>query len=187
VLHSQVRHTPALLRQTVAPRWATPLPLTPPLESKELATSHLFDQKFLLDFWSADGDSRRRQIPDKLKFLANALVSGNAVRLDMHVRPKLIWYSIFGGVFITLLAIALRAAGIYRPVPYLTYSGAYLMQAFFQRFLEWIPWKYADNLISELLLFFVLNVLGYAFVIFLLLRIFYPDGSGGLPPLTGKK
>jgi hypothetical protein len=29
--------------------------------------------------------------------------------------------------------------------------------------------------------------LGYAFVIFLLLRIFFPDGSGGLPPLTGKK
>jgi hypothetical protein len=57
----------------------------------------------------------------------------------------------------------------------------------FQRFLEWIPWKYADNLISELLLFFVLNVLGYAFVIFLLLRIFFPDRSGELPPLTGKK
>jgi hypothetical protein len=75
--------------------------------------------------------------------------------------------------FITLLAIALRSAGIYRPVPYLTYSGSYLMHAFFQRFLEWIPWKYADNLISELLLFFVLNVLGYAFVIFLLLRIFF--------------
>jgi hypothetical protein len=109
------------------------------------------------------------------------------VRLDSHVRRKLISYSIFGGVFITLLAIALRSAGIYRPVPYLTYSGSYLMQAFFQRFLEWIPWKYADNLISELLLFFVLNVLGYAFVIFLLLRIFFPDRSGELPPLTGKK
>ena len=48
------------------------------------------------------------------------------------------------------------------------------MQAFFQRFLEWIPWQYADNLISELLLFFALNVLGYAFVIFLLLQIFFP-------------
>ena len=61
------------------------------------------------------------------------------------------------------------------------------MQTFFQRFLEWIPWKYADNLISELLLFFVLNVLGYAFVIFLLLRVFFPDRSGEPPPLTGKK
>jgi len=29
--------------------------------------------------------------------------------------------------------------------------------------------------------------LGYAFVIFLLLRIFIPDRSGELPPLTGKK
>jgi hypothetical protein len=103
------------------------------------------------------------------------------------VRHKLIWYSIWSGVFITLLAIALQDAGIHRPVPYLTYPGAYLMQAFFQRFLEWIPWKYADNLISELLLFFVLNVLGYAFVIFLMLRIFFPDRSGQLPPLTGKK
>jgi hypothetical protein len=110
-----------------------------------------------------------------------------AVRLDSHVRRKLVWYSIFGGVFITLLAMALRSAGIDRPVPYLTYSGSYLMQAFFQRFLEWIPWRYADNLISELLLFFVLNVVGYAFVIFLLLRIFFPDRSGELPPLTGKK
>jgi hypothetical protein len=107
--------------------------------------------------------------------------------MDNHMRRKLIWYSILGGVFLTLLAIALRFAGIYRPVPYLTYAGAYLMQAFFQRFLEWIPWKYADNLISELLLFFLLNVLGYAFVIFLLLRIFFPDRSGELPPLTGKK
>jgi len=33
----------------------------------------------------------------------------------------------------------------------------------------------------------VLNVLGYAFVIFLLLRIFFPDRSSELPPLTGKK
>ena len=47
--------------------------------------------------------------------------------------------------------------------------------------------QYADNLISELLLFFALNVLGYAFVIFLLLRIFFPDRSSELPPLTGKK
>jgi hypothetical protein len=107
--------------------------------------------------------------------------------MDNRMRRRLIWYSILGGVFITLLAIALRFAGIYRPVPYLTYAGAYLMQAFFQRFLEWIPWKYADNLISELLLFFLLNVLGYAFIIFLLLRIFFPDRSGELPPLTGKK
>jgi hypothetical protein len=103
------------------------------------------------------------------------------------VRRKLIWYSILGGVFLTLLALVLRFAGIHWPVPYLTYPGAYLMQAFFQRFLEWIPWKYADNLISELLLFFVLNVLGDAFVIFLLLRIFFPDRSSELPPLTGNK
>ena len=103
------------------------------------------------------------------------------------MRRKLIWYSILGGVFLTLLAIALRFAGIYKPVPYLTYAGTYLMQTFFQRFLEWIPWKYADNLISEDLLFFVSNVLGYAVVIFLLLRIFFPDRSSELPPLTGKK
>jgi len=103
------------------------------------------------------------------------------------VRRELIWCSILGGVFITLLAIALRSIGIYRPVPYLTYSGAYLMQTFFQRLLAWIPWKYADNPISELLLFFVLNVLGYALVIFLVLRIFFPDRSGELPPLTSKK
>jgi len=87
-------------------------------------------------------------------------VSLKAVWLDSLVRRELIWYSIFGGVFITLLAIALRSAGIYRPVPYLTYSGSYLMQAFFQRFLEWIPWKYADNLISELLLFFCVECFG---------------------------
>jgi hypothetical protein len=105
----------------------------------------------------------------------------------IHVRRKLIWYSILGGVFLTLLAIALRFAGMNWPVPYLTYAGAYLMQVFFQRFLEWIPWQYADNLISEDLLFFVLNVLGYGFVIFLLLRIFFPDRSSELPPLTGKK
>ena len=103
------------------------------------------------------------------------------------MRRELIWCSILGGVFITLLAIALRSIGIYRPVPYLTYSGAYLMQTFFQRLLAWIPWKYADNPISELLLFFVLNVLGYALVIFLVLRIFFPDRSGELPPLTSKK
>jgi len=103
------------------------------------------------------------------------------------VRRKLIWYSILGGVFLTLLALVLRFAGIYRPVPYLTYAGVYLMQAFFQRFLEWIPWQYADNPFSELVLFFVLNVLGYALVIFLLLRIFIPDRSSDLPPMTGKK
>jgi len=103
------------------------------------------------------------------------------------VRRKVIWYSILGGVFLTLLAIALRFAGINRPVPYLTYAGSYLMQAFFQRLLEWIPWKYADNLITEDLLFFVLNVLGYASVIFLVLRIFSPDRSSELPPLTGRK
>ena len=103
------------------------------------------------------------------------------------MRRKLIWYSIVGGAFLTLLAIVLRFAGINWPVPYLTYPGAYLMQTFFQRFLEWIPWQYADNLISELLLFFLLNVLGYAFVIFLLLRIFFPDRSAELPPLIGNK
>ena len=103
------------------------------------------------------------------------------------MRRKLIWYSVLGGVFVTLLGLVLRAAGIGWAVPYLTYSGSYLMQVFFQRFLEWIPWQYADNLISEVLLFFVLNVLGYACVIFLLLRIFVPDRSGELPPLTGKK
>jgi hypothetical protein len=103
------------------------------------------------------------------------------------LRRKLIWWSLLAGVFITVLGLALRFAGITAPVPYLTYSGSYLMQIFFQRFLEWIPWQYADNLISELVLFFVLNVLGYAFVIFLLLRIFFPDRSGELPPLTDKK
>ena len=103
------------------------------------------------------------------------------------MRRKLIWYSILSGVFITLLAIVLRFAGIYWPVPYLTYAGAYLMETFFQRFLEWIPWTYADNLISEVVLFLLLNILGYAFVIFLLLRIFFPDRSSELPPLTGKK
>ena len=104
-----------------------------------------------------------------------------------HVRRKLIWCSILGGVFITLLAIMLRFAGINGPVPYLTYAGAYLMETFFQRFLEWIPWKYADNLISEVVLFLVLNISSYAFIIFLLLRIFFPDRSAELPPLTGKK
>lgn len=103
------------------------------------------------------------------------------------MRRKLISYSILGGIFITVLAIALRSAGIYRPVPYLTYSGAYLMQNFFQRFLIWLPWKHADNPITELFFFFVLNVLGYAFVIFLLLRIFFPDRSDELPPLTPEK
>jgi len=103
------------------------------------------------------------------------------------VRRKLIWYSILGGVFLTLLAIVLRSKGVYWPVPYLTYAGAYLMQTFFLKFLEWIPWQYADNLISELLLFFVLNLLGYALVIFLLLRIFIPDRSSELPSLTGNK
>ena len=103
------------------------------------------------------------------------------------MRRKLIWYSILGGVFITLLAVVLRSVGIYGPVPYLTYAGAYLMETFFQRFLEWIPWRYADNLISEVVLFLLLNILSYAFVIFLLLRIFFPDRSSDLPPLTGKK
>lgn len=103
------------------------------------------------------------------------------------MRRQLIWCSILGGVSITLLAIVLRFAGIYGPVPYLTYAGAYLMETFFQRFLEWIPWKYADNLISEVVLFLLLNILSYAFVIFLLLRIFFPDRSSKLPPLAGTK
>ena len=101
------------------------------------------------------------------------------------MRRKLIWISVFGGVFITLLAVALRWMGIYRPVPYLTYPGSYLMQAFVDRLLGYVPWGLGDNLISELLVFFSLNVAGYAFVIFLLLRIFYPDRSAELPPITG--
>ena len=101
------------------------------------------------------------------------------------MRRKLIWISVLGGVFITLLAIALRAMGIHRPVPYLTYPGVYLMQAFVDRMLGWIPWGLGDNLISEDLVFFALNVAGYAAVIFLILRIFLPDRSGALPPLTG--
>jgi hypothetical protein len=103
------------------------------------------------------------------------------------VRKRLILYSILGGAFITVLAVVLRAAGIHRPVPYLTYPGVYLMQAFVDRMLGWIPWGLGDNLISELLAFFALNVAGYAFVIFLILRIFVPDRSGNLPPLTGDK
>jgi hypothetical protein len=102
------------------------------------------------------------------------------------VQRKLIRWSLLGGVAITVLGLAFRFAGISAPVPYLTYSGSYLMQIFFQRLLEWIPWRYADNLLSELVLFFALNVFGYAFVIYLLLRIFFPDRSGTLPPLTGK-
>ncbi|HKE09706.1 MAG TPA: hypothetical protein VKB48_17870 [Candidatus Acidoferrum sp.] len=100
---------------------------------------------------------------------------------------KLVWISLLGGVAITLLAVALRAMGIYRPVPYLTYPGSYLMQAFVDRLLGYIPWGLGDNLISELLVFFALNVVGYAFVIFLLLRIFYPDRSTQLPPITGER
>lgn len=103
------------------------------------------------------------------------------------MRKRLILYSVLGGVFITILAIALRAAGFYRPVPYLTYPGSYLMQAFVDRMLGWVPWGLGDNLISELVVFFALNVAGYAFVIFLLLRIFVPDRSGRLPPLTGEE
>jgi len=144
-------------------------------------------QKNEQGYWRDPGTgSLRRQIPDKLKLQRNSL-SLNVVGLDTRVRLKLICYSVLGGIFLTLLGIVLRIAGIHRPVPYLTYAGAYLMQAFFERLLEWIPWKYADNLISELLLFFLLNVAGYAFVIFLLLRIFFPDRSSELPSLTGRK
>ncbi len=108
-------------------------------------------------------------------------------RAPIPVRKELIWYSLLGGVIITASAVGLRTLGIYRPVPYLTYPGAYLMQAFVFKFLAWLPWGMGDNLLSELFAFFTLNVLGYAFVIFLLLRIFIPDRSGELPPLTGKK
>lgn len=103
------------------------------------------------------------------------------------MRSKLIWYSVLGGFLITALAIVLRSVGIYRPIPYLTYPGSYLMQAFVERFLSWLPWGIGDNLLSELFAFVFLNVLGYAFVIFLLLRIFIPDRSGELPPITGEK
>ena len=103
------------------------------------------------------------------------------------MRKKLIWISVLGGVFITLLAVALRSMGIYRPVPYLTYPGSYLMSAFMDRLLGYLPYGLGDNLISELLVFFALNVAGYALLIFLLLRIFYPDRSHDLPPITGSK
>jgi hypothetical protein len=101
------------------------------------------------------------------------------------MRRRLIFYAVLGGVFITVLAIVLRSMGIYRPVPYLTYPGVYLMQAFVDRMLGWVPWGLGDNLISELVAFFALNVAGYAAVIFLILRIFLPDRSRDLPPLTG--
>lgn len=107
--------------------------------------------------------------------------------MPLPVRKKLVVYSVLGGVFITVLAVVLRAVGIYRPVPYLTYPGAYLMQAFVDRMLGWIPWGLGDNIISELAVFFAINVAGYAAVIFLVLRIFFPDRSGDLPPLTGGK
>ena len=107
--------------------------------------------------------------------------------MPYSMRRKLIGWSVLGGVSFTVLGLALRFAGISGPVPYLTYPGAYLMQIFFQRFLERIPWQYADNLLTEFVLFFALNVLGYAFVIYLLLRIFFPDRSGTLPPLAGKE
>ena len=103
---------------------------------------------------------------------------------ERRVRRTLIWISVLGGVFITLLAIVLRALGIHQPVPYLTYPGVYLMQAFVDRMLGWIPWGLGDNLISEDLVFFSLNVAGYAAVIFLILRIFVPNRSGGSAPLT---
>ena len=109
------------------------------------------------------------------------------VRLPANVRKRLILYSVLGGVFITALAVLLRFMGIYRPVPYLTYPGSFLMQAFVVRMLGWIPWGLGDNLISELLVFFVLNAMGYAALIFLILRIFFPDHSGELPPITGEK
>jgi hypothetical protein len=98
------------------------------------------------------------------------------------VRRKLIWYSILGGIVLTLLAIVLRFAGINWPVPYLTYPGAYLPEI-----PRMDPMAVCGQ--SHLRRPFVLwvDVLGYAFVIFLLLRIFFPDRSSELPPLTGKK
>jgi len=103
------------------------------------------------------------------------------------MRKKLIWFSGLGGAFITLLAVVLRSIGIYPPVPYLTYPGVYLMQAFVDRMLGWIPWGLGDNLISETIVFFALNVAGYAAFIFLILRIFFPHRSDESPSLTGGK
>jgi len=114
-------------------------------------------------------------------------VSKAAAPIDTRVRSTLIWYSLLGGFLITALAVVLRSMGIYRPVPYLTYPGSYLMQAFVERFLSWLPWGIGDSLVLELFAFVVLNVLGYALVIFLLLRIFIPNRSDDLPPITGGK
>ena len=102
------------------------------------------------------------------------------------MRSKLIWYSIFGGAGITVLAIALRMLGISRPVIYLSYPGIYLMQSFLQSFLDWLPWGFG-NLITETLTFLLANTLSYAIVIFLLLRIFVPDRSEDLPPIVDEK
>jgi hypothetical protein len=76
------------------------------------------------------------------------------------MRKRLMWTSVLGGVFITLLAIVLRALGIRQPVPYLTYPGVYLMQAFVDRMLSWMPWGLGDNLISESRVFLALYVEG---------------------------
>jgi hypothetical protein len=102
------------------------------------------------------------------------------------LRRKLIDWSLMGGVFITEVGLAFRFSGIPLPARYLTYFGSYLMQVFFQGFLQRIPWKYADNFVSEFVLFFAFNALGYAFVIFLLLRIFFPDRAE-LRPLSGQE
>ncbi len=100
--------------------------------------------------------------------------------MDEVVRAKLIWDSIMGGTFITALAITLQLLGIHRPVLWLSYPGVYFMQAFFLRFLAWLPGGIGDNLIAETLGFVVWNTAAFAFVIFLVLRIFWPDRSGEL-------
>jgi hypothetical protein len=100
--------------------------------------------------------------------------------LDTGVRAKLIWWSVLGGSCVTLLAITLQVLGVHKPVIWLSYPGVYFMQAFFARFLEWLPWEIGDNAIAETITFFTLNTAGYGFVIFLVLRIFMPDRSGEL-------
>ncbi len=103
------------------------------------------------------------------------------------MRSKLIWYSILGGVCITALAILLRTHGVYRPVLYLTYPGVYFMQSFLLRFLDWLPRSVGMNPAVETLTFIIVNSASYAFVIFLLLRIFIPDRSQDLPSIVDEK
>jgi len=103
------------------------------------------------------------------------------------VRSKLIWWSMASGSFITLMALELRVHGAGRLAFYLTYPGTYFMQAFLLRFLEWLPWDIGDNLISETLAFLAANIAGCGFIVFLVLRIFIPDRSEELPPITGSE